>query len=444
MTITEFGYLEDDYLVLPYMSGRIENGFGLQSNFTVVANPGQGQEADFKTDGSRATGQQSDVRTTGIEQILSQEAHATLLQHIWKSDETDYLEGPYLTLNYLAQIICANQGMESQFENKLNIPTGEEVQIFNDTGLSLLGQEANKIIMREAPTGMQSTVILTATLSMQSRIVLYNTRNLRILYVFDSRGTEDENWTVSQGGTASGDFDVNNVNTDIVEEVYRSASTQISIDCDTGITQGVSPDTFYIGNHNLTSGALIQVQGSDVSDFSSVNVEFQIDPTETNAYYIVPTSQFPFENSRYWRFNITDTANSDAYVETGAILFGSAVIFQGDCITDQLTRGDKHFKDEIKTEGFTSVSNDRSLKRFVGFSLKNISFGNINYLNFRTASEEIRTSLKALWIPMPRFPDRFGAFAKLSEMPRERHNVKGDANEDLDFIDWDVNVDESL
>lgn len=442
--ITEFGYLEDDYLVLPYMSGRIENAFGMQSNFTVISQPGTGQQADFIAAGSRATGQQSDVVTTGVEQILGESAHATLLQHIWKSDETDYLQGDYLTLNYLAQIICALQGMQAQAENTLLAQTGQQIENFNDTGINLLGMQSNKRIFTELPTGMQSTAILTAELGMQSRIVLYNTRNLRILYIFDSRGTVDENWTVSQGGTASGDFNVNNVNTDIVEEVYRSAGTQISIDCDTGIGQGVSPDTFYIGNHNISSGATIIVQGSDVSDFSSVNVEFEMDPTETNAYYIVPTNQFPFENSRYWRFNVTDTANADSYIEMGAILFGSAVIFQGDCITDQLTRGDRHFKDEIKTEGFTSVSNDRALKRFVGFSLKNISFGNANYQSFRQASEEIRTSLKALWIPMPRFPDRFGAFAKLTEMPRERHNVKGDANEDLDFIDWDVNVDESL
>ena len=441
MTIRqEFGYLEDDYLILPYLSGRIEWAEGIQCNFVVATAPTLGMQSQFLGDVRKTTSMQSDLISSTLN-INGLEFRETKLFHQWRSDETDYLQTDYLTLPYLAQMIFARQGMQTEFINTKQVRTGMEFEGFNSDQVGL-GQQNEFVIFKEVPTGQQSNIIIITSLSMQSRVVLYNTRNLRILYEFDSRGTEDQNWTVSSGGTATGDFNVNNLNTDIVEEVYRSLSTQISIDCDAG--GGVSPDTFYIGSHNLTTGATITVQASDDPGFGSVNAEFEMEPTENNSYFIVPTANFPFELSRYWRFTITDTANADGYIQMGVILFGSAVIFQGDCITDRVTRGDRHFKDEIRTEGFTTVSNDRALKRIVGFSLRSISLNNSNYQNFREATEEIRTSLKALWIPMPRQPDRFGAFAKLTEMPRETHNVKGDANEDLDFVDWDVNVDESL
>ena len=441
MTIKqEYGYLEKEYLVFPYLSGQVDWSEGFQTDLVVASDNRTGSQSQLLGDVRRVTGMQSDLVSSTLD-VRGWEFRETKLQHLWQSDKTDYLQGDYLTLPYLAEMIEALQSSQTEFINTQLSRTGMQFEGFNsDQGG--VGKQVLLRVFDETATGQQTNIIIITTLGMQTRVVLYNTRNLRILYEFDSRGTDDLNWTVSSGGTASGDFGVNNVNTDIVEEVYRSASTQIAIDCDAG--GGVSPDTFYIGNHNLTTGATISVQGSDDPNFGDVNVQFEMDATETNAYYIVPTANFPFELSRYWRFNITDSANADGYIQMGAILFGSAVIFQGDCITDRLTRGDRHFKDEIRTEGFTTVSNDRALKRIVGFSLRNISLNNQNYQNFREASEEIRTSLKALWIPMARQPDRFGAFAKLTEMPRETHNVKGDASEDLDFVDWDVNVDESL
>ena len=437
----EYGYLEREYLTEPYLAGFIEWGEGFQAEFIVNTRPSLGMQSQLLGDVRRITGMQSDFVSSVLDP-RSEEVYITALQHTWRG-ETDYLTYNYLELPYLAEMILAHQGMQSELNLFVTRRTGMQFEGFNSDQVGL-GQETLFRIFDELPLGQQSTAILLSTVGMETRAVLYNTRNLRILYIFDSRGTTDQNWIVSSGGTATGDFNVNNLNTDIVEEVYRSNSTQISVDCDTGLAQGVSPDTFYIGSHNLTSGATISVQGSDDSDFSTVNTSFEMQPTENNAYYIVPTEEFPFENSRYWRFNITDIANADGYIQMGTILFGSALIFEGDCITDRLTRGDRHFKDEIRTEGFTTVSNDRALKRTVGFSLRNISLNNSNYQNFREMTEEIRTSLKALWIPMARQPDRFGAFAKMVEMPRETHNVKGDANEDLDFVDWDVNVDESL
>ena len=41
-------------------------------------------------------------------------------------------------------------------------------------------------------------------------------------------------------------------------------------------------------------------------------------------------------------------------------------------------------------------------------------------------------------------PARFGVFGKLTELPTEEHNVMGDANEDLDFVTFNVDIDEAL
>ena len=70
-----------------------------------------------------------------------------------------------------------------------------------------------------------------------------------------------------------------------------------------------------------------------------------------------------------------------------------------------------------------------------------LNYGRANYSNLIQVVDYVRTSLKALWIPTPRFASRFAVFGKLSEMPVENHKVIG---EDADYIDLDITVDESL
>ena len=58
--------------------------------------------------------------------------------------------------------------------------------------------------------------------------------------------------------TAAGDFSPFNLNTDLVEQKWRSATlTGINLDCDTERAQGVFMDTLGILEHNLTTSATV-------------------------------------------------------------------------------------------------------------------------------------------------------------------------------------------
>lgn len=306
-----------------------------------------------------------------------------------------YLVDPYLTGPYLAPKICAHMRMQH------NLVSGYRI----------------------------NTQILHA---------IYNTTNLRILCDFPSRGTTGTNWSVIAGGTAAGDFNVNNVNSDIVEQVYRATAKVVTIQCDTQITQGIFNDTLAILGHNFTTSASVTMQGSNDPTFSTVGLSETLDVELENLYWI---SDFLPQNSyRYWRFIINDTTNANN-LQIGTIVFGSSIIFNGECFTDNVVRRKTHFADRVRTEGYSAVSNDRALKRAVSLSFKSLDYNRDNYENLVGVIDYARTSLKCLWIPTPRFPSRFAVFGKLAEIPVENHRALG---EDADYIDMDVTVDEAL
>lgn len=270
--------------------------------------------------------------------------------------------------------------------------------------------------------------------------VLYNTTNLRILLDFPSRGSSGVNW--SANSTEPGDFDVNNLNTDIVEEVWRSQSgdkTGLQLTCDTEVTQGVFVDTLAFLNHNFTTSASILWEASNDVGFSTIGFTQVLTSTRTNVYYIAPT--LPNEAFRYHRFSIDDGTNTNASLQIGTIVFGSSVIFQGECFVDQVTRQTVHFADKIMTEAFTNISNDRALKFAIGLEFRNLNFNKGNYSKIRDVFETARTSFKCLWIPTPQYASRYAVFGKLPEIPQETHN---DLGIDQDYVNFSVNVDESL
>jgi hypothetical protein len=275
----------------------------------------------------------------------------------------------------------------------------------------------------------------------QILFTLYNTYNLRILCDFPSRGTTGLNWTASS--TATGDFSVYNLNTDIVEQVWRSVSgvkTGVVLTCDTEIAQGVFLDTLAMLNHNLTRSATVQFQGSNDAGFATIGFDENLEALDdVNLYYIAPT--LPQVSFRYWRFIINDSTNTNDSLQIGTIVFGPSVIFQGECFVDQVQRGTKHFSDKIETEGFTNVSNDRALKYSTQLEFKFLNFQKGNYRNIRNIFRTARTSLKCLWIPTPQFPERFAVFGKLTQIPVETHKV---ISEDADYVSFNLEVDESL
>lgn len=270
--------------------------------------------------------------------------------------------------------------------------------------------------------------------------VLYNTTNLRILCDFSSRGTSGTNWTANS--TEPGDFSVLNLNTDIVEQVWRSATgvkTGLVLTVDTEVTQGVFVDTLGILNHNMTTSASILWEASNDAGFSSIGFSEILTSARTNIYWVAPT--LPTSSYRYWRFVISDGTNTADYIQWGTVVFGSSTIFQGECFVDRVVRGTTHFADRIQTEGFTNVSNDRAIKYNTTLEFRNLNFLKGNYQRLRDIFDEDRTSFKCLWIPTPQYPSRFAVFGKLRDIPNETHNNK---SQTIDYVDLEITVDEAL
>ena len=395
-------------------------------------------------------------------------------------DSRGYLVDPYLTGPYLAEWYAGQGGLQVRLvinaqkqvamqvlvgvrqQRSLGMQVRAVVQKFVPTGIQTLtkinaakatGTQVKGVIRTvnayafqvftylkgSAPVGVQVARVRGVSLGVQATLVIYNTTNLRILSSFPSRGN-GSSWTASS--TQPGDFSANNLNTDIVEQQWRSALGQIvsqTLDCDTAVSQ-VFIDTFAMLNHNLTTSAVVTLQGSAFADQHVVGVSINIPVTKTNIIYVAP--YLPMTGYRYWRLIINDPTNTVAnQLAIGTIVFGASKIFQGDNITDNVKMTKVHFADKVATEGYTDVMNDRALKRAVEMNFVNLRYANGNYQALEEVMDLARTSLKCLWIPDPKVPTRFGVFAKMAEMPEEDHNNLG---VEADYVSLTIKVDESL
>lgn len=383
-TITDYGYQELTYMDMPYMAGIFGDGMGMQVK--VAPFHKVGMQVATHISGTPLHG--------GMQAKQGGLRHATL---------EVYLEGDYMVDSYLAERM-----------------------------VGFLGMQVNQILARRQ--------------GQQAVMVLYNNTQLRFMYHFPSRGTValgGNNW--SANSTQAGDFLPKNVNTDIVEQVYRSdfgSAANVVLVCDTGEVAGVSIDTLAILGHNITTSATVQLQGSTVSNFASIAIAIDLVVEASNMYYVAPT--FPPSNGkvRYWRLVISDPSNPATYIQIGTILFGTAVLFSKDeAFLNPITQGFKHFKDAVNTEGFTNVMNDRALKRFVKLQFQSLKYFNNNYQKLQDMMTTARTSLKVLVLPTPEFPSRFAIYGKLIELPSAEHQSITDKDEYVTIsLEWDESL----
>lgn len=343
------------------------------------------------------------------------------------------------------------------------------VDFLNNNGVQYKGQIVNALnnqglqfeiaISTTDAQGLQFDAIAVEPEGLQFTVNLYNTNRLRVLCEFPSRGASVTGGPVNAWGNASGngnnwqandqasgDFESFRLNTDIVEEVWRSDTliTGVSLDCDTEVAQGVFLDTLAILNHNLTSSAVVTLIGSASSTFAPIGFTRVLQTRLKNIYHV--EEELPFVSFRYWRLQINDPTNTNSYLEIGTILFGAAQIFQGECMIDRILKRTKHFADSVKTEGFTSVKNDRSIKNAVTLTFEKLEFSKGNFQTLNAIFETARTSQKCLWIPTPSptdasFNERFAVFAKLTEIPEQQHLIMGE--DEGDYIDLVIELDES-
>jgi hypothetical protein len=350
-----------------------------------------------------------------------------------------YLVEDYLTTPYLAPGYCVSGPFEVEFIMKKEPDFGAQTQLVVKAWIQLAMQIQQQIADRLHAVGYQYLTYGGTRVGFQFTAVLYNNYNLRCLYTFPSRGTDGINWTASS--TETGDFDANNLNTDIVEQRWQSnlGDKNVTLTCDTQIPQGCAIDTLAILSHNISSSATCILEGSS-DNFLTVGVTISLDvKRDEDVYYIAPT--FPDTYWRYWRISINDATNPDNFIRVGTILFGTSTIMQGETFVDTLTRRKTHFSDTVRTEGFTSISNDRALKKSVNVNFQRLSYTRGNYKNLQYIIDYARTSLKCLWIPDATDPARFAVFGKLKEMPEESHQKIGT---DSDWVDFQIEVDEAL
>lgn len=468
-------------------------GNGLEVNRVIQAEYSHGVEAQLVIANQKP--QAIEVKRIIIEDGAGNAMEVRLDHSIshWICNDLGYLNQAYLETPYLAAAYCAQSGMEIRRVVGSNPETGIEInRVITDsvelgaeirrviesskaTGVEVArfigtttarGMETNRVIRADKKFGMEILRIIHAdkalgmeiervfstSTSFQIRVVLYNTNKLRILCDFPSRGSSGSglnmwgnakgsglNWGASS--TAPGDFSPNNLNTDIVEQVWRSnSSTSAVITCDTEINQGVPVDTIGILNHNLTSSAIVTFESSDAPNFSPIRESFGISVDRINMFYVAPT--FPTKQYRYRRLTISDPTNPDGYIQIGTVIFGTASIFTKEDLVDEIIRRNKHFADKVQTEGFTNVSNDRALKRSIQISFDSLPFDGPDLQILLNIFDEERTSLKCLWIPDPRDPKRFAVFGKLATLPDERHRKMG-PNE-ADIVTLAIEIDESL
>lgn len=311
-----------------------------------------------------------------------------------------------------------------------------------------------------AQMGLQFTGVHVFNLGLQFTAAIYNTNRLRTLCDFPSRGASvtgggnnawgnpkgtGQNWVASS--TEPGDFSVYNLNTDIVEQVWRSATgvvTGVVLKVDTERTQGVFMDTFSGQNHNLTTSAVVIIDGSNDSTFATVGISIAVQVTDTNMYWLSP--DLPAMGFRYWRISLDDPSNPDGFLSIGTIIFGAGRCMSGDQNTDTMDFSFKDFADKVPTEGFTNVANSRALKRQLSLEFRLISTLTNNFTILRDMITNDRTTHKCLWIPTPsatdqRVTDKYAIFSKISQLPKERHKYVAD---DKIYVDMTIDLDESL
>ncbi len=381
---------------------------------------------------------------------------ADKLAHLSRTNFGDY---PFGSLPFGSEGMNANLGCQIEFFKRDKKTQGCQLQLKLKAKLPK-GSQVELIIDTDRGLGVQLNAQSVASLAIELLATLYNTSQLRILNDFPSRGLIKEsdgilnlfgepvgmgkNWQATS--TADGDFSPFNLNTDVVEQVWRSKTgitSSISLTCDTELPQGVFLDTFAMLNHNLTRAATVRLIGSNSATFATTETIINLQITDRNIYYISPT--LPVLGLKYWRTDIDDPTNPNNFISVGTIIFGAAKIFSDECFVDEIDFQYKDFADRVETEGFTNVSNSRTLKKSIGLEFRLLNSSKGNYAIMRDLFTHERTVLKCLFIPTPSptdmsIVDRFAVFGKLSSLPSERHLSKGP---DANYATFNIEVDES-
>jgi hypothetical protein len=163
-----------------------------------------------------------------------------------------------------------------------------------------------------------------------------------------------------------------------------------------------------------------------------------VQPNYENIYYIASVSAA--NQYRHWRVLIQDPTKPDGYISIGRFAAGEAMVFDTrENMTMDVDYSQINYKDELKLNGFSSISNNRALRSRLRLGFDNLDMeSNDNYAQLQRMLTYCRDTLKALVIPDPRRPYRYSVYSKLSQMPQEKHRYIDDATSYATFdLEWD-------
>jgi hypothetical protein len=140
------------------------------------------------------------------------------------------------------------------------------------------------------------------------------------------------------------------------------------------------------------------------------------DPFETN--FLWCASSQPISAYRHIGVKITDLTNPDGYIEIGRFVCGaSSILTELENYTSNVKYSEVNYKDELEINGFSTIANNRALKKKITLSFDNLNMNADNYKILRKMMRYIRDTKKALVLPDPTDLYRFNLFAKLEKLP---------------------------
>jgi uncharacterized protein YjdB len=104
---------------------------------------------------------------------------------------------------------------------------------------------------------------------------------------------------------------------------YRSESLGSPNTITISLGSALEAQALIIGDHNLTSGAVITLHFDTSTSFSGGNYHYEIIPWASGKILYYLTHVVGERTRRYWRINITDASNPNGYIEIGELYLGS-------------------------------------------------------------------------------------------------------------------------
>ena len=285
---------------------------------------------------------------------------------------------------------------------------------------------------------------------MEFRQMSYNLTQLRILWEIGSDGNSASNNYIASSNAGTG-YEPVNLRSDFIERAWKSTNCIAEyFQFDVGVGNTIGIDTAAILGHNLTNGAVITVYGygdafsnapASDADWYALSAQFTmtVEPTYQNIFYVAAvTASAKF---RHWRVLIQDATNTDGFISIGRFIAGEAMVFDTrENMSMNVDYAQVNYKDELKLNGFSSLANNRALRSKLKINFENLDMeSNDNYAQLQRYFSYCRDTLKALVIPDPRKLYRYSVYAKLTQMPQEKHTYLDDAS---CYASLDIELDE--